>query len=85
MRVCVCSHILVHVCVFVWLNICLMELVFMKCTATLLRYAAFHQISEMRMRGNAWSADCWDNCRPKLYQLESNISMLADGPKELGT
>lgn len=85
MHLCVCSHILVYVCVFVWLNICLKELVFMKCIATLLGYSASHQISEMRVRGNAWRADCWDSSRPKVHQLGSNISMLADGAKELGT
>ena len=52
----------------------------MKCIATLLGYSASHQIPEMRVRGNAWSADCWNNSRPKVHQLGSNISMLADGP-----
>ena len=83
--VCVHTYLCVCVGVFVWLNICLMELVFMKCIATLLGYAASQQISEMRVGGNAWIADCWDNSKCKVYQLQSNISMLADGAKELGT
>ena len=83
--VCVHTYLCVCLCVFVWLNICLMELVFMKCIDTLLGYAASQQISEMRVRGNSWIADCWDNSKCKVYQLQSNISILADGAKELGT